>query len=107
MHKAELMRTELLIWAHKKQLAQCVKQLCNIDLNIYVSITEVLSFHVCIHLWHITTQEQANTVKCLNPGSDFMECLEDHVYDEIMELNTHILDTLPGEEIVHSWNMTP
>ena len=24
-----------------------------------------------------------------------MECLEDHVYDEIMELNTHILDTPP------------
>ena len=48
--KAELMRTELLIQAHKKQLAQCVKQLCNMDLNIHVSITEVLSFHVCIHL---------------------------------------------------------
>ena len=31
-----------------------------------------------------------------------MKCLEDHVYDEIMELNTHILDTLPEEEIVHS-----
>ena len=48
--KAELMRTELLIQAQKKQLAQCVKQLCNMDLNIYVSITEVLSFHVHIHL---------------------------------------------------------
>ena len=34
--KAELMRTELLIQAHKKQLAQHVKQLCNMDLNIYV-----------------------------------------------------------------------
>ena len=31
-----------------------------------------------------------------------MECLEEHVYDEILELNTHILDTLPKEEIVHS-----
>ena len=76
------------------------------DLTIYVSITEVLSFHVHIHLQHITTQEQSNTVKCLDPGSDIMECLEDHVYDEILELNTHILDTLPEEEIVHSWNMT-
>ena len=89
LHKAELMRTELLIQAHKKQLAQHVKQLCNMDLNIYVSITKVLSFHVHIHLRHITTQEQLNTVKCLNPGSDIMEHLEDHVYDEIMELNTH------------------
>ena len=102
LHKAELMRTELLKQAHKKQLAQCVKQLCNMDLNIYVSITEFLSFHVCIHLRHITTQEQSNTVKCLNPGSDIMECLEDYIYDEIMELNTHILDTLPEEEIVCS-----
>ena len=50
LHKAELMRTELLIRAHKKQLAQHVKQLCNMDLNIYVSITEVLSLHVHIHL---------------------------------------------------------
>ena len=102
LHKAELMRTELLIQAHKKQLAKHVKQLCNMDLNIYVSITKVLSFHVCIHLQHITTQEQSNTVKCLNPGSDIMKCLEDHVYDKIMELNTYILDTLPKEEIVHS-----
>ena len=100
--KAELMITELLIQAHKKQLAQHAKQLCNMDLNVYVSITEVLSFHVHIHLQHITTQEQSNTVKCLNPGSDIMECLEGHIYDEIMELNTHILDTLPKEEIVHS-----
>ena len=48
--KAELVRAELLIQAHKKQLAQHVKQLCNMDLNIYVSTTEALSFHVCIHL---------------------------------------------------------
>ena len=96
------MRAELLIWAHKKQLAQHVKQLCNMDLNIYVSTTEALSFHVRIHLWHITTQEQSNTVKCLDPGSDIMEHLEDHVYNEILELNTHILDTLPEEKVVCS-----
>ena len=29
-----------------------------------------------------------------------MECLEEHVHDEILELDTHILDTLPEEEIV-------
>ena len=72
------------------------------DLNIYVSTTEALSFHVWIHLQYITTQEQSNTVKCLDPGSDIMECLEDHIYDEILELNTHILDTLPEEEVVHT-----
>ena len=72
------------------------------DLHIYVSTTKALSFHVCIHLQHITTQEQSNTVKCLHPGSDIMERLEEHVYNEILELNTHILDTLPKEETVHS-----
>ena len=30
-----------------------------------------------------------------------MECLEDHVYDEIMELNTRVLYTLLEEEIVY------
>ena len=48
--RPELMRAELLIQAHKKQLAQCIKQLYNMDLNIYVSTTEALSFHVHIHL---------------------------------------------------------
>ena len=28
--------------------------------------------------------------------------LEEHVYNEILELNTHILDTLPVEEIIYS-----
>ena len=46
--------------------------------------------------------EQSNTVKCLDPESDIVECLEDHIYDKILELNTHILDTLPEVEIVHS-----
>ena len=55
------------------------------DLNIYISTTRALSFHVCIHLQHITTQEQSNTVKCLHPGSDIMECLEEHVYDSGVE----------------------
>ena len=44
------MRTELLIRAHEKQLAQHVKQLYNMDLHIYTSTTEALSFHVHIHL---------------------------------------------------------
>ena len=55
--KADLIRTELLIRAHEKQLAQCVKQLYNMDLHIYISTTKALSFHVCIQLQHITTQE--------------------------------------------------
>ena len=42
--KVDLMRTELLIQAHEKQLAQQVKQLCNMDLHIYISTTEALSF---------------------------------------------------------------
>ena len=94
------MRAELLIQSHKDQLIQHVKQLHNMDLSIHTSTNEISSLHVHLHLWHITTQEQSNTVKCLDPGNDIVECLEDHVYDEIMELNTHVLDTLPGEEIV-------
>ena len=44
LHKADLMRTELLIQAHQKQLAQYVKQLYNMDLHIYTSTTEVFEF---------------------------------------------------------------
>ena len=91
--KADLMRTELLIQAHEKHLIQHVRQLYNMDLHICTSTTETLSFHVWIHLQHITPQEQSNTVKCLCPGSDIKGCLEEHVYNEILELNTHILDT--------------
>ena len=46
LRKADLMRTELLIQAHEKQLAQHVRQLYNMDLHIYTSTTEALSFHV-------------------------------------------------------------
>ena len=106
LHKADLVRTELLIWAHQKQLVQYVKQLYNMDLHIYISTTQTLSLHVRIHLWHITTQEQSNTIKCLCPGSDIIGHLEEHVYNEILELHTHILDTLPEAEIVHCWNVT-
>ena len=79
-----------------------VINLCKAELMRVELLIQVLSFHVHIYLQHITTQEQSNTVKCLDPGSDIMEHLEDHVYDEILELNTHILDTLPKEEIVCS-----
>ena len=50
LHKADLVRTELLIQAHERQLAQYVKQLYNMDLHIYTSTTKALSFHVRIHL---------------------------------------------------------
>ena len=102
LHKAKLMRAELLMQTHKNQLIQCVKQLHNMDLHIHTSTTEVLSLHVHLCLQHITTQEQSNTVKCLNPSDDILEHLQDNVYDEIMELNTHLLDILPEEEIVCS-----
>ena len=95
LQKAKLMRAKLLIQTHKDQLIQCVKQLHNMDLSIHTSTTEVSSLHV-----YITTQEQSNTVKCLVPGDDILEHLEDHVYDEIMELNTCVLGILPEQEIV-------
>ena len=98
--KVDLMRTELLIRALQRQLVQYVKQLYNMDLHIHISTTQSLNLCVHIHLQHITTQEQSNTVKCLCPGSDIIGCLEEHIYNEILELDTHILDTLPQEEIV-------
>ena len=70
------------------------------DLHIHISTTQSLSLHVHIHLRHITTQEQSNTVKGLHPASDILRHLEEHIYNEILELDTHILDTLPEEEII-------
>ena len=96
--KADLVRTELLIQAHQRQLVQYVKQLYNMDLHIHISTSPSLNLCVHIHLQHIPTQEQSNTIKCLHPGSDIMGHLEEHIYNEILDLNTHILDTLPEEE---------
>ena len=98
LHKADLVRTELLIQAHQRQLVQYVKQLYNMDLHIHISTSPSLNLCVQIHLQHIPTQEQSNTVKCLCPGSDIIGCLEEHVYSEIQDLNTQILNTLPEEE---------
>ena len=50
LQKAKLIRAELLIQTHKNQLIQCVKQLHNMDLSIHASTTDVLSFHVHLHL---------------------------------------------------------
>ena len=97
-HKAALVRTELLIQAHQRWLVQYVKQLYNMDLHIHVSTSLSLDLHVRIHLQHIPTQEQSNTVKCLQPGSDIIRFLEEHVYCEILDLNAQILDTLPEAE---------
>ena len=98
LHKADLVRTELLIQAHQRQLVQYVKQLYNMDLHIHVSTSLFLNLCVQIHPHHIPTQEQSNTVKCLHPG-DIIGCLEECIYSEILDLNTQILDTLPEEEM--------
>ena len=72
LHRADLVRTELLIQAHQRQLVQHVKQLYNMDLHIHISTSQSLNLHVHIHLQHIPTQEQSNTIKCLYPGSDII-----------------------------------
>ena len=96
--KAALVRSELLIQAHQRQLVQYIKQLYNMDLYIHVSTSPSLNLNVRIHLQHIPTQEQSNTVKCLHPGSDILGCLEEHIYNEVLDLNAQIMDTLPGAE---------
>ena len=97
-YKAALVRTKLLIQAHQRQLGQYVKQLYNMDLYIHVSTSPSLNLNVQIHLQHIPTQEQSNTVKCLSPGSDIIGCLEEYIYCEILDLNAQILNTLPEAE---------
>ena len=97
--KADLVRAKLLIQAHQRQLVQYVKQLYNMDIHIHISTCPSLNLCVQIHLQHIPTQEQSNAIKCLCPGSDIIGHLEEHVYSEILNLNTQILDTLPEEEM--------
>ena len=99
LHKADLVRTELLIQAHQRQLVQYVKELYYMDLHIHISTSPSLNLHVQICLQHIPTQEQSNTIKCLHLGSDIIGCLEEHVYSEILDLNTQILDILPEEQM--------
>ena len=67
-----------------------------------MSTSPSLNLCVQIHLQHIPTQEQSNTVKCLCPGNDIIGCLEEHFYCQILDLNTQILDTLPEEEMFAS-----
>ena len=93
-YKAALVRTELLIQAHQRQLVQYVKQLYNMDLYIHVSTSLSLNLNVQIHLQHIPSQEQSNTVKCVCPGIDIIGCLEEHIYCEILDLEAQILNTL-------------
>ena len=76
---------ELLIQTHQRQLVQYIKQLYNMDLYIHVSTSPSLNLNVQIHLQHIPTQEQSNTVKCLHPESDILGCLEEHIYCEILD----------------------
>ena len=58
--------------------------------------------HTCSDLQHIPTQEQSNTVKCECPGSNILGCLEEHIYCEILDLNTKIMNTLPEAEMFTS-----
>ena len=44
--KAALVRTELLIQAHQRQLVQYVEQLYNMDLHIHISTSLSLNLHV-------------------------------------------------------------
>ena len=61
--KADLMRTELLIQAHEKQLAQYVKQLYNMDLHIYISTTQTLHVLQSSCVYTFTTYYYTGTIK--------------------------------------------
>ena len=68
------------------------------DLYIHVSTSPSLNLNVRIHLQHIPTQEQSNTVKCVCPESDILGHLEEYIYCEILDLNAQVLNTLPEAE---------
>ena len=55
LHKADLMRTELLIQTHEKQLAQYAKQLYNMNLHIYSSTTEFSCVYTFMTYYHTGT----------------------------------------------------
>ena len=65
------------------------------DLYIHVSTSPSLNLNVRIHLQHIPSQEQSNTVRCLHPGGNILGHLEEHIYCEILDLNAQIMNTLP------------
>ena len=57
---------------------------------------------MCVYIYDILPHRNNQTqLSVCTLESDIMGHLEEHVYNEILELNTHILDTLPKEEIVH------
>ena len=60
LHKADLVRTELLIQAHQRQLVQYVKQLYNMDLHIHVSTSQ--SLNLCVQ-YTFTTYSYTRTIK--------------------------------------------
>ena len=57
--KADLVRTELLIQAHQRQLVQYVKQLYNMDLHIHISAS--VSESLCAYTF--TTYSYTRTIK--------------------------------------------
>ena len=58
---------------------------------------------MCGYIYGILPHKNNQTqLSVCHPGSDIIGHLEEHVYNEILELNTYILDTLPEEEIVHT-----
>ena len=59
--KADLVRNELLIQAHQRQLEQYVKQLYNMDLYIHISTTQSLNLRVCIYI--LLTYFYTRTIK--------------------------------------------
>ena len=57
---------------------------------------------MCTYIYDISPHRNNQTqISVCTLEVTLMEHLEEHVYNEILELNTHILDTLPEEEIVH------
>ena len=105
-HKAALVRTKLLIQAHQRWLVQYVKQLYNMGFThscLYFTVSESSCAKYIYNIFLHKNNQILLSVLC--PGNDIIGCLEEHVYCEILDLNTQILDTLPEEEASTPENM--
>ena len=104
--KADLVRTELPIQAHQRKLVQYVKQLYNMNLHIHISTSQSLNLCVHIHLQHIPTQEESNTIKCLHPGKWHYRTSRRACLQWNPGLEHSYTGHSPRRRDVHSWNVT-
>ena len=77
------MRAKLFIRTNKMQIIKHVKLYHNINLSLNTSVASTQSIHVCLHLQHAITSDVSNTVRCMDPNTDFLEQLNMYIHEEV------------------------